>query len=64
MERHIQSKIYELSNNSQVTHSVIEILFDKLDENELREFYRWLQIVESQKQLEINRAKNSIGKYF
>ena len=64
MERQMQSKMYELSNNSRITNSVIEVLFDKLDENELREFYRWLQIVESQRQLEINRAKNNIKRYF
>lgn len=60
MKLYIESKIYELSNNSMVTHKVIEVLKEKLDENELRDFYTWLQIVEQERQIDV---KSSIREY-
>ena len=60
MERHVESKIFELSNNSIVTHKVIEVLKEKLDENELRDFYTWLQIVDQEKDNSILRHCNTI----
>lgn len=63
MERHIESKIYELSNNSQITRQIISTLKEKFDEKDLRNFYKWLQIIDSKK-IESNKSRNSFKRFF
>jgi hypothetical protein len=46
-----------VSRNCGITINVERILKEKLDEQELNLFYRWLQIIDSQKDIDINNVK-------
>lgn len=53
----ILPKMVSVSRNCGITNDVERILKEKLDEQELNIFYRWLQIIDSQKDIDINNAK-------
>lgn len=48
-ERMLLQKLVQVSNNSQLTNIVLQTLVKKFDEQEIREFYEWLKIVEREK---------------
>lgn len=60
MNRELLSTLIRVSNNSIVTNELALILNNKLTSEELREFIRWLRIVESSQQIKINNAKRKI----
>ena len=59
-KRHITSKMIELSNNSILTNKTAISIIEKLDQAELVQFYRWLQLAEQDKMIKVNQAKRKL----
>jgi hypothetical protein len=57
----IKSLMFEVSNNSRITQQVIQLVSDKLDAKEQRDFLEWLKIVRTETQIKVNKAKRSFG---
>ena len=51
------SDLAEVSNNSHLTQSVHHTLTEKLSPAEQEEFRRWLQLVQTTGQINVNNAK-------
>ena len=56
--REVLPQMVSVSNNSRLTHEVAVVLTEKLTKAELASFKRWIQLIESEKQIEVNRNKN------
>ena len=59
-KRHVTSKMIELSNNSILTNKTAISIIEKLDQAELVQFYRWLQLAEQDKMIKVNQAKRKL----
>lgn len=55
--REILPQMVSVSNNSQITQKLANVLAEKLDEAEFHDLKRWLQLVEQHVTIEKNRIK-------
>ena len=55
MNRNLLPKMVAVSRNCVLTNQLCEIFKEKLTDTEINDLYRWLQIVEDEKNIEINR---------
>jgi len=60
MKAYIEHSMIHLSKNCRITQSAFKIIKEKLNDQELNEFYEWLKIAESERMSEVRNA----GKFF
>lgn len=61
--RRILPQMIRISNNSQITNVTAQRIAERFNEAELRDFIRWMQLIEQETQIKINQNKKKFGRF-